>query len=178
MPIIAFFGSSKCSRNSEEYIAAESIADILAEKGFSIISGGYGGIMEASLKGASKHAVERIAVISEDLPNRIINDYVGRIIEKPTYMERSLELINIADGYIVFPGSTGTLAELSIIWALKERNILRNKPIVCFGKQWYEIEQLMSFYSEATKDDSHLIEHSQNIDETVNMIIEQIEIVK
>lgn len=178
MPIIAFFGSSKCSRNSEEYMAAEKIADILAEKGFSIVSGGYGGIMEASLKGASKHEVERIAVVSNDLPNRIINDYVNRVIEKPTYMERSLELINIADAYIVFHGGTGTMVELSIIWALKERKIQMNKPIVCFGDQWYEIEQMMSFYSETIIDNSKLIDHCTDIDETVSLILNHFDIVK
>ena len=178
MPIITFFGSSKCNSNSEEYKSAEKIADILAEKGFSIASGGYGGIMEASLKGASKYKVERIGVVSKDLPNRIVNDYVGKIIEKPTYMERSLELINIADAYVVFHGGTGTLVELSIIWALKERNIQKNKPIVCFGEQWYEIEQLMSYYSETFIDNISIIEHSIDINETVDLILESMNIVE
>jgi uncharacterized protein (TIGR00725 family) len=172
MPIVAFFGSSKYVENSKEYIACEKIALKIAKNGHDIITGGYGGIMEAGLKGALDHNVNRIAVIAKELSNRKVNQYAKEIISKDTYLERLIELTSAADAYIVFPGGTGTLAELSLVWALKERKIFGNKPIVCYGDQWNEVQQIMSFYSETVIDNSDLLFHTCEADEAADFIIE------
>lgn len=171
MPVVAFFGSSKYGEETEEYQAAMKISNILAENKFSIVSGGYGGIMEAALRGASDHDVVRTGVITAEMPDRKPNDHVDVKIEKSTYAERLLEMIVMADAYVVFPGGTGTLAELALVWALKERKILGEKPIICYGDQWNEVEQIMSFYSETVIDNINLITHSSDPEKIAELLI-------
>lgn len=171
MPVVAFFGSSKYGEETDEYQAAMKISNKLAENKYSIVSGGYGGIMEAALRGASDHDVVRTGVITDELPERKPNDYVDVKIEKPTYADRLLEIINMADAYVVFPGGTGTLAELALVWALKERRILGDKPIVCYGEQWNEVEQIMSFYSETVIDNINLLTHSSDPEKIAELVI-------
>jgi len=172
MPIVAFFGSSKSTPDSQEYIAAEQIASNLAQNGFDIMTGSYGGIMQAALKGALNHNVKRIGIATNELADRKVNEYVSDLITKPTYINRLIELTSKADAYVVFPGGTGTLAELSIIWALKERNIFSSKPIVCFGEQWNEVHQIMSFYSETVVDNSGILFNTCDVNEATKYIIE------
>jgi uncharacterized protein (TIGR00730 family) len=172
MPIVAFFGSSKSAPDSQEYIAAEQIASLLAQSGFDIMTGSYGGIMQAALKGAMAHDVKRIGVATSELSDRKSNEFVSYLITKPSYIERLIELTLKADAFVVFPGGTGTLAELSIIWALKERKIFSNKPVVCYGDQWNEVHQIMSFYSETVVDNSGVLFNTCDVNEAANYILE------
>jgi uncharacterized protein (TIGR00730 family) len=174
MPIVAFFGSSKSKHDSQEYTAAEQIASLLAQNGLDIMTGSYGGIMQAALKGAMANDVKRIGVATSELSNRKVNEYVSYLITKPTYIDRLIELTSKADAYVVFPGGTGTLAELSIIWALKERKIFSNKPIVCYGEQWNEVHQIMSFYSETVVDNAGVLFNTCDTQEAANYIIKSL----
>lgn len=173
MPIVTVFGSGKCLPDSLEYESAEKIGSLLAEAGFDIATGGYKGVMEAVCKGA-KDKVRRIAVTTSVYPNKKPNDFISEHIIKDTYLERLAELVNMADAFIVLGGGTGTLLELSTVWALKERNLLGNKPLVCVGDQWNEVIQTMSFYSETVQDHTQYVFHVDDEKDAINHIINEL----
>jgi predicted Rossmann-fold nucleotide-binding protein len=75
--------------------------------------------MEAALKGASRFCVDRIGVTTHYFQVKPPNAYVEKHIIKDTYLDRLFELVDIADGYVVLPGGTGTLLELAMVWALR-----------------------------------------------------------
>lgn len=172
MSVIAVFGSNDCLPGSFEYDCSVEVGNYLSEKGFDIATGGYGGVMEGALRGASHSSVRRIGITCKQLGNHIKNEFVTIEIETSSYLERLNELINIADAYIVLPGGTGTLLELAAIWALKERGLIGNKPLVCTGDQWLEVMQTMGFYSIQLLDNSALIVHTETAKEAVDKIID------
>lgn len=159
MSTVTVFGSSSTALYSEEYNNAIELGRMLASKGYNIATGGYGGIMEAILKGASDYDVKRIGIVLND-SDKVINSYVDEKIFAESYLERLSLLLDIGDAYIILPGGTGTLLELVAAWALKERNY-NDKMIICVGELWYEMLQNLGFYSERFLESSNLLKHAR-----------------
>ncbi len=159
MPVVTVFGNSESKPGSFEYDTAEFIGKELGKAGLDIATGAYGGVMEAVMKGAAEYGVKRIGVATDYFPEREANRYVNEHIRTDSYLNRLIKLITAGDGFIVFPGSTGTLLELSAVWALREREVLKDKPIVIIGEQWQEVIQTMGFYSEKVLDSISFIRH-------------------
>lgn len=144
METIAFFGSSRMREDSQKYIEVKHLGKLFAESGYNISTGAYKGVMEAALNGAKKYPVDRIGVTTKDYPRKKPNQYVNKVIECDSYLDRLGKLIEISDAYIIFDGSTGTLLELLSVIALKDRRKISQKPIVILSKDFFEIIQFMS----------------------------------
>jgi uncharacterized protein (TIGR00730 family) len=168
MPTVTVFGSSTTALYSAEYNNALELGRNLAAKGFNIATGGYGGVMEAVLKGASEYDVKRIGIGLKDSANEI-NIFVDEKIYAENYIERLGLLLDIGDIYIVLPGGTGTLLELVAAWALKERNY-NEKAIICVGDVWYEMLQTLGFYSERFLESSGLLKHARTIEKVLEYL--------
>lgn len=139
MPSVTIFGSSSHKSGDEEYQQAEYIGTEISTAGFDIITGGYYGIMEAALKGATRGSGRRIGVTLGFYSNKKANQYVSEEVMTFHYLDRMKKLIELGDSYIIMPGSSGTLLEFAAVLALSERGGLGNKPIVCIGKIWNDI---------------------------------------
>lgn len=139
MPTIAIFGSSTAEPDSKSYKHAELAGEFLSKSGFDIATGGYGGIMEAALKGASLGNGGRIGVTLGFYSKRIKNRYVIEEIITFDYMDRLKKLLEISHGYVIMPGGSGTMLEFAAALALSERSRLGRKPIICIGKIWSDI---------------------------------------
>ncbi|MEN3026440.1 MAG: LOG family protein [Chlorobiota bacterium] len=135
-PIVTVFGSGRQGPEDPVYQDAVRLGELLGRAGWGVATGGYGGIMEAVLRGAAAFPVRRIGVVTTALAARTVNPYVDEIITVPTYLERLQKLVELGAAYVVFPGGTGTLLELFAVWALRERRLLPDKPIVCLGECW------------------------------------------
>lgn len=171
MPIITVFGGGTYTENMPEYIKGMELGKLLGEKKFHIATGGYSGIMEAVLRGAKDYNIRRIGVTTDFFKNRQPNEYINEEIRLNDYFNRLNKLIEIGDAYIIMPGETGTLLEFAAVWALKEKGVMKeNKPIVCYGDQWNEVIQTMSFYSEALLERSYLIDYAETIDDVIDNV--------
>lgn len=159
MPVVSIFGSSECEPGSFEYDIAELVGSKLGEAQLDIATGGYGGVMEAVMKGASRYGVKRYGIATNFYEGKKVNIYVSDEIKIDTYLNRMIKLISLGDAYIVFPGGTGTLLELSAIWALSDRGIIQNKPIAVLGEQWQEVTQTIGFYNEKVLDSLLLLKY-------------------
>jgi uncharacterized protein (TIGR00730 family) len=173
MPVISVFGSALAKEGSFEYDSGELLGKLLADKGIGVASGGYTGIMEAVLKGASKRNVRRIGITTDFYPDKSKNEYVAEEIRTKSYYDRFIALIESGDGYVVLPGGTGTLAEFASIWALKSRGIIGNKPLVCIGEQWNEVIQTMAFYSETVVNNLSFVKIVDSAQDAVDFIEER-----
>ncbi len=131
---IALFGGSFFDSNSEIYHIAEKAGKVLAQHGIKVKTGGYSGIMEAASKGASLAGGKVEAVIMDGLGNSP-NQFVSQWSKAPDLFERTKLLIDGSDGFIVFPGKAGTLAELAFLLALKRIEALA-LPIFIYGTEW------------------------------------------
>lgn len=140
---ITVFGSSIPKYGEEQYAAAEKLGELLALKGFSVCSGGNLGIMEAVSKGAVNHGAAAIG-ITLGYAGFTSNKFLTEEIRCSSLFERVTKLIEYGDGYIILQGGTGTLLELSAVWELMNKNMLKAKPIVCHSNMWREIVKIMN----------------------------------
>ncbi len=143
--IIAIFGTSKARPGDGIYETAVFTGQLLAENGFAIANGGYGGTMEAAAKGAADKAGKIIGITCSAFKNSTPNQYITEQITTGSLAERLQKLIDIAAGYIVLPGATGTLLELAEVWELKNKGFLNSdKPIILIGKFWKPLTDLIT----------------------------------
>lgn len=170
MPSAVVLGKSLCNPGDFEYDSAEFIGYKLAEAGFDIVTGGYDGIMVAALKGAANYNVKRIGIMNKENP-KTMNNYVTEPIWADSYLDRLKLLIEKGDAYVILSGETGTLLEFSAVWALSERKIIKSKYIATLGEQWYEMLQVLSFYSIRLIDTSAEIRQFQKPEDLVTDLI-------
>lgn len=135
---IAVFGSSEPAPGDPLYEQAYRLGRLLAEAGHRVISGGYGGVMEAASRGAREAGGRTLGVpcgIFDRTPNR----YLSEVVDAPDLYDRTRELIDSAGGFVILEGKAGTLAELSMLWALHRAGCLAGRPVVLLGDRWTEL---------------------------------------
>lgn len=143
MEKITIFGDGNCTSDSALYKLACEVGAMLASKGISIVNGGYGGVMEASFKGASKYPIQRISIVTYSY-NKSVSHFATKIISTKSYLERLSQLLKEGEMYIFFEGGSGTLLEFVAYNALYKRKIISKKAI-CIGNLW---EKLVKFLDE------------------------------
>lgn len=133
--IVTVFGSSRPRPGDHQYDEAQALGAALAEQGFVVCSGGYGGVMEAVSLGAKEAGGRTIGVTSRFFRSRA-NAWIDKEISVPTWQERLFELIKRGHGYVTCPGGTGTLVELAVVWEMLNKSVMKRKPIAVFGEFW------------------------------------------
>jgi uncharacterized protein (TIGR00725 family) len=134
--IITIFGTARAKSGDERFAAAERLGRGLAEAGFAIANGGYGGTMLAAAKGAREAGGEVIGVTCSAFSSKA-NQYITREIVTGSLDERLDRLIELGAGYVVLAGGTGTLLELAKVWELKNKGFLpEDKPVIIAGDFW------------------------------------------
>lgn len=140
---ITIFGSGRAVSGNGAYSLAAETGRVLAEAGFAIANGGYGGTMLAAAKAAALTGGQVIGVTCSAFSGTA-NKYITRQIVTESLDERLDTLVKLGDGYVVLPGGTGTLLELAKIWELKNKGFLeKNKPIILVGKFWIPLVSLI-----------------------------------
>ena len=134
-PIISVFGSSRCDEQSQLYRLAQQLGAALGQAGFSVATGGYGGVMEAVSRGAAEAGATVIGVVYDANPGKA-NRWVQEKILVPNWEERLMQLITLGNGYVACPGGTGTLVELAVAWEMLNKGLLASKPLVALDEFW------------------------------------------
>ncbi|MGD0339982.1 MAG: LOG family protein [Bacteroidota bacterium] len=140
--IISIFGSSRPAEDTAQYTIAYEIGRALAKAGYIVCNGGYGGTMQASACGAKEAGGETIGIVTQYF-SRIPNKWIDTVIEVPTMIDRLMELVKRADGYVVLEGGTGTLLEFAYVWELINKGVIQQKPIVVVGNFWDRVVETL-----------------------------------
>jgi uncharacterized protein (TIGR00730 family) len=143
MKTITIFGSSLPHEDGVAYAEAYRLGRLLAESGFSICNGGYGGLMEASARGAREAGGHTLGVTCELWASRA-NRWIEEEIRAHSFLERLATLIERGDAYVVLPGGTGTLAELALVWEMMNKSALARtvggrKPLLVMAPYWQPV---------------------------------------
>jgi uncharacterized protein (TIGR00730 family) len=139
---IAVFGSSEPLPGSAGYEDACEVGRLLGEAGFPVINGGYGGVMEASARGARQAGARTIGVTVAAFTHRPgANPFIDKEFRENNLYDRTRRLIEEAAAFVVLPGRAGTLAEVAFLWALCRAGLLGEKPVVLVGSQWKKLLQ-------------------------------------
>jgi uncharacterized protein (TIGR00730 family) len=137
---IAVFGSSEPRPPSPGWHQAYEVGRLLAETGFVVVNGGYGGVMEASARGAREAGGHTIGVTTTVFDLRgVANPWIETERRERDLFERTRGLIEESAGFVVLPGRSGTLAELGLVWALHKAGLLGGKPIQMVGQVWEDL---------------------------------------
>jgi uncharacterized protein (TIGR00725 family) len=136
--IITVFGSSRPIEGDADYEEARLLGRALAERGFAVCTGGYGGVMEAVSRGTKDAGGKTYGATAEFFAGKA-NAWVDVEVRKKTWAERLFALIEMGHGFVVCKGGTGTLAELAVVWEMLNKQVIREKQVVVVGEFWAPI---------------------------------------
>ena len=136
--IVTVFGSSRPRESDAEYEEARELGEKLAASGFSVCTGGYGGVMAAVSRGAKAAGSKTYGVTAEFFAVRA-NSWIDVEVRVATWQERLFELIRIGHGFVVCKGGTGTLVELAVVWEMLNKSVMTGKPLTVLGNFWFPI---------------------------------------
>jgi uncharacterized protein (TIGR00730 family) len=138
-PCVSIFGSARTKPDNKYFALAEEIAEKITNKGFGVITGGGGGIMEAGNKGASRGAGRSVG-LNIDLPfEQDSNPYIDKdkLLNFDYFFVRKLMFVKYSQGFIVLPGGFGTLDELFEALTLIQTHKIGKFPIILVGKDFW-----------------------------------------
>ena len=136
-PLVAVFGSSTIREPDPVYREAEELGRLLARAGADVITGGYGGAMEACSRGAHQAGAHVVGVTVELFESRgPVNPWVRERVHAADLFERLCHIIGRADAFIAVPGSVGTIAEILLTWNLLMAGAHPPAPLVLLGRPW------------------------------------------
>ncbi len=163
---IAVFGSSTCKSGETDYVLAHDLGRAIAEKGGVIVNGGYGGVMEASAKGARSAGGHTIGITTQEFKS-VCNPYITEEKKVGTWQERVFALMAIADAYVILNGGTGTLVEFSVAVEMLNKGFISKKPIVVYGPFWREVKTVLEKNKEIRMD---FVKTANTLDEIIQLL--------
>lgn len=171
-----FWGSARLTPDNKYYQAAEHLAAKLAEDGYSIMSGGGPGIMEAANVGAFKVGGKSVG-LNIKLPfEQVLNPYTNDSMNFDFFFSRKVMLAFAAEVYVYWPGGFGTLDELFEIVTLIQTKKIPPIPVVLYGKEFWEPfitvfkEELLEKHATISPEDLDIFHLVDDIDEAYEYI--------
>ncbi len=152
-----FFGTNRQTMDDRFYSEATELASKLAKRGFAIVTGGAGGIMEAANKGAHEAGGASIG-LNINLPHEQQNNpYLTDSMSFDHFFVRKTMLAFASEVYIYFPGGFGTLDELFEMLTLVQTKKIQRVPIVIYGREHWE-PLLTQFVKQELLTEDHAID--------------------
>jgi uncharacterized protein (TIGR00730 family) len=136
-PAVSIFGSARIREGHPTYTAARETARLFAQAGFSVVTGGGPGAMEAANHGAQEGGGVSVG-FNIDLPmEQGVNQYCDIALTFRHFYARKVMFVKPAEGFVIFPGGFGTLDELFEALTLIQTGKIADFPVVLFGKAYW-----------------------------------------
>jgi uncharacterized protein (TIGR00730 family) len=134
---VSVFGSARTPTGSPEYETARLLGHRLGDAGFSVVTGGGPGAMEAVNQGAREAGAPSVG-LTIDLPFETSdNPYLDVPLNFHYFFTRKVMFVRYAHGFVVLPGGFGTLDELFELLTLLQTGKIRNAPVVLVGTAFW-----------------------------------------
>jgi len=137
-PAVTIYGSARLGEEDKLYAQTKEIARRLGELGFSIITGGGPGVMEAANKGALEAGVTSVGLNIHLPQEQAGNPYTTKSITFNHFFVRKVMLVKYATAFIIMPGGLGTLDELTEVLTLMQTHKIKPFPVVLFHSQYWK----------------------------------------
>jgi uncharacterized protein (TIGR00730 family) len=140
---VAVFGGSRPSE--EDYQQALRLGKMLGQKGYTVMTGGYIGNMEAVSRGAAEDGGHVIGVTCNEIEAwRPVdpNPWVNEEHRYKSILERMFALIEGCDAALALPGGPGTLAEVAVMWTHLLTGAIHPRPLILIGEDWRKLFEL------------------------------------
>ncbi len=142
---ITVFGSARFQEDHPYYEAARETGKVLAEAGYTVVTGGGPGIMEAANRGAREGGGLsigcNISLPHEQRPNA----YVDRFVEFDHFFVRKMMMVKMSSAFVLFPGGFGTLDEIFETITLMQTGKIERMPIIVLGGEsfWQSLKEFI-----------------------------------
>jgi uncharacterized protein (TIGR00730 family) len=137
-PCVTVFGSARLTRQSAEYQAACRVGMALGENGFTVMTGGGPGLMEAASRGARQAGGKCVACRIRLSLEQDKNNYIDHSVAFRYFFVRKVMLVRNSRALVVLPGGLGTLDELFEVLTLIQTRKIAPLPIVFIGKDYWQ----------------------------------------
>ena len=176
-PAIAVFGSARSKPASRDYRTTYRLAKALAAEGFTVVTGGGPGLMEAANRGATEAGGLSVG-LNIDLPNeQKPNPYARVQMNFRYFFCRKVMFVKYASGFVIMPGGFGTLDELFESLTLIQTRRIKPFPVVLMGVRywtplvkWLRATMLGAGYIDA--EDLDLFTVTDNVDVAVKKMLD------
>jgi len=172
---VSVFGGSQPQEGSAAYAEAQQLGRLLAQRGHTVLTGGYVGTMEAVSRGAREAGGHVIGVTCEDIeawrPIKA-NAWVMEEIRKKTLIERLHSLIHESDAALALPGGAGTLTEITLMWNLMIVESLHRRPLILIGDGWQSVfdQFFKGFHTYMPVHQREILGFAKDVQAAVNML--------
>ena len=175
-PAVTIFGSARTKPGQPQYEKAVEVARLLGEKGFTIITGGGPGMMQAANQGAHEAGAASVGLNIELPFEQHINPYVDIAIDFRYFFVRKTMLVKYAQAFIIFPGGFGTMDELFEALTLIQTGKIENFPIILFDTGYWSgllawIKTTMLAEGKIAAEDFDLLLPTDSPEEAVETIV-------
>jgi hypothetical protein len=174
-PCVTVFGSARLSEEHRYYRLARQLGNRLAAEGFTVMTGGGPGIMEAVNRGAKDAGGLSIGCNIELPREQKPNRYLDRFVEFEHFFIRKVMLVKYSQAFVVMPGGFGTLDEVFETLTLIQTNKIESFPVIAMGSDfWSAFNEFLrkTLVAEGTiaAADLDLIHITDSVDEAVGII--------
>ena len=174
---VSVFGSARTTENDAPYASARECGKLLVENGYSVITGGGGGIMEAASRGAYE-AGGNVVGLNIELPmEQNPNKYQTYSLNFRYFFLRKVSFLKYSTAFIIYPGGFGTLDELSEVLTMVQTEKINMVPIIFVGSKFYK--GLLDWFKETlvsekmiSPEDIDLIKVVDTAEEAVSFLCE------
>ena len=173
-PCVTIFGSARFGSETDHYKSAERIGAEIAKLGFTVMTGGGPGIMEAANKGAYEAGGYSVGINIVLPVEQKPNPYLHKWIYIPYFFVRKVILIKYSYAFVVLPGGIGTLDELFEALTLIQNKIINNFPVVIFDTVYHKELclhiQMMSDNESISAEDMKLLFVTDSVEDLIEHI--------
>jgi uncharacterized protein (TIGR00730 family) len=170
-PCVTVFGSARVKANTPHYELARQMGAALARLGFTVMTGGGPGIMEAANRGAKEIGGRAIGCGIELPQEQKMNAFLDRSVMLHYFFVRKALLVKYSYAFVVMPGGAGTLDELFEALTLIQTGRIKNFPIVIMGtsywKELIEFIHKMAEFGMISLTDASLLYATDSVEEAI-----------
>lgn len=131
---VSVFGSARLEQDSPDWETARELGRLLANAGFTVVTGGYGGLMEAVSRGAAEAGGQVVGLVMKSWTGLSPNTWNTELTWAEGYPARLAAMLD-SHAVIALTGGVGTLSELAVVWAARQTEP-GHCPIVLVGERW------------------------------------------
>ncbi|GAC1419796.1 MAG: TIGR00730 family Rossman fold protein [Flavisolibacter sp.] len=173
-PCITVFGSARFKEDNRYYQSAREFGKRIAQMGFTTMTGGGPGVMEAANRGAFENGGMSVGCNIRLPFEQVGNKYVSKSITFEHFFVRKTLMIKYSYAFIIMPGGFGTMDEFFETLTLVQTKTITTFPLVLFGKEYYKelMEAIVEMAAKGTisSEDMNLVLLTDDIDEGMNHI--------